>query len=416
VRGRVRGAGAAVRGAVAVLVGGLAKSAWGVATAARGDTRAAADAVAALGRLVLDFRMLVLLFSLLALAVGPPVPGLTLAILVALFASFVPLMGWRRLAPWLMRHPLVLFADVVLTVGILLFTGVEGPFLYYTLGTAFLAGVLYGWVGGVLFPVTLVLGYLYVLELRAPLGDSVGGFQALIGVPTLMILAGVGAASIRQVLMRVARAEAALGHAAERARLAREMHDSLAKTLHGLALAAAALPVWIAREPDRAARDARSLAHAAQVAAGQASELIGDLRSDRLDTPLHETVRRYVDEWSHRTGIPVVLDADPVDSVGPSARYELFCILKEALRNVERHASATAAAVRLGVSDDGRVRLSVADDGVGLGPCTPDLAQLAADGHYGLVGMAERAQRAGGRLDVRPAHPTGVEILAEVAQ
>jgi signal transduction histidine kinase len=380
------------------------------------DTRAAADAVAALGRLVLNFRMLVLLFSLLALAVGPPVPGLTLAFLVALFASFVPLMRWTRLAPWLMRHPLVLFADVVLTIGILLFTGVDGPFLYYTLGTAFLAGVLYGWVGGVLFPVTLVLGYLYVLELRAPLGDDVGGFQALVGVPFLMLMAGLGAAAIRGVLLRMARAEAALGHAAERARLAREMHDSLAKTLHGLALAAAALPSWVVRDPSRAARDARALARSAELAAGQARELIGDLRSDRLDAPLDETIRAYVEEWAARSGVPVSLDVAAVGAVSPTARYELFAILKEALRNVEQHASATHASVQLAVCGDGRVQLSVTDDGVGVaGRDLRDLDRLAADGHFGIVGMAERAQRAGGRLDVRPATPTGIEILAEVA-
>jgi signal transduction histidine kinase len=376
----------------------------------------AAEAVAALGRIMLDFRLVVLLVSLLALPGGRSAPG---PFIVAAFASFIPLMRWSRLAPWLMRHPFALFADVALTVWILWSSGgVDGPFLYYTLGTAFLAGVLYSWAGGLIFSVTLVLGY-YLSAYPDPV-SALGGFQQLVGTPSLLLLAGIGAAAIRGLLLRMARTEAQLSAAIaatvagdERARLAREMHDTLAKTLHGIRLTASALPAWVEREPARAARDARNLVGAIDAAACQARDLIAGLRADRLDTPLDEAVRRSVEEWSARAGIPAWLDLAAVDIVLPDARYELFWILREALRNVERHAGAGCVWVGL-AAHDGTVVLSIADDGRGLsGPI--DLDRLAAADHYGLIGMAERAERAGGRLELRPRHPCGTEVIVQVA-
>ena len=85
----------------------------------------------------------------------------------------------------------------------------------------------------------------------------------------------------------------------------------------------------------------RDLSAAAQVAAEEARGLISDLRSDTLDRPLGDALERYVREWSQRYGIAAHLQADGVDLPHPGTRYELFCIVREALENVERHAGAT---------------------------------------------------------------------------
>lgn len=358
-------------------------------------------AVAALGRLVLNFRLVTILLSVLyGLPDGVALPGLTAALLAALAVSFVPLLRWDRVAPVLMRHPVFLAVDLVLSVGILLFTGTEGPFLSYTLGTAFLAGVLYAWPGAVFFAALLTGGYVLVLTLRAPIDDlATLGFEAVVGVPSRYVLFALGATAVRGLLVRQAHAESALAAVQERARLAREMHDTLTKTLHGIALSAQALPRWIDRDPHRAERDAVTVARAVETAALQARELIGALRADRLDEPLHEAVGRCVHEWSAATGIPAAVDVEPVGGeVGPGARYELFRILSEALSNVDRHARASSVRVALRRCA-GSVLLTVADDGVGLPPGS-DLDALAAAGHFGLVGMAERATRAGGTLEL----------------
>ena len=85
----------------------------------------------------------------------------------------------------------------------------------------------------------------------------------------------------------------------------------------------------------------------AQVAAEEARGLISDLRSDTLDRPLGDALERYVREWSERNGIAARLQADGVDLPHPGTRYELFCIVREALENVERHAGATQVQVLL---------------------------------------------------------------------
>ena len=390
------------------------------------NTTAAAPAVtdpvrvvAELGRLSLNFRLIAWLLTAVALLVEP-VPGLPWAVMVTGLGGVALLWRWERLAPTLMRHPALLFADLVLAVGILLFAGPDGPFAYYVLGTAFLAGVVYGWVGGMLLSAALVAGYALVVSVHMAAGRVDGGFQVLVATPALYLLAGAGAAAIRNLLLRKADAEARLDQAVrlaasseERARLAREMHDTLGKTLHGIALTAASLPGWQERRPEQARAVAEKVAHAAEAAAQQARELIGDLRSDRLEGSLEEAVERNAREWSAASGIAVDVAAQPVDGVSAGARYELLCILKEALRNVERHAQADEVVVRL-ERDDGDLVLEVRDDGRGVdGPL--DLDVLAAHGHYGLVGMAERARRAGGRLELAPCGSGGTRLRATVA-
>ncbi|MYV40813.1 two-component sensor histidine kinase, partial [Streptomyces sp. SID1328] len=81
----------------------------------------------------------------------------------------------------------------------------------------------------------------------------------------------------------------------------------------------------------------------------------------------------------------------------------------EALDNAHRHANATRVVVTAGVQD-GRLRLSVHDDGKGL-PAGVTLQTLRAEGHFGLLGMVERAASAGAHIRIgRGAHASGTEI------
>ena len=155
-----------------------------------------------------------------------------------------------------MRHPAYLAGELVLATVILLLTGVESPFFYYTLATALLGGLLYGWPGAILFSPILVGVYYWVVSVRADVAPMPDTFQADLGQPILYLRRGGGrrrrAAAARPQAAaedRIAAQERHMAAEAERSRLARDMHDSLAKTVSGIGFAALGLARRIERDP-----------------------------------------------------------------------------------------------------------------------------------------------------------------------
>ncbi|NUS54781.1 MAG: hypothetical protein HOV66_07945, partial [Streptomycetaceae bacterium] len=157
----------------------------------------------------------------------------------------------------------------------------------------------------------------------------------------------------------------------------------------------------------RAVRLAASLREGTLDAARDARAIIDDLRSPALDAPLADAVQVICDDWSAVTGLPVFVSAVPVE-VSARVAAELSWILREALRNVAEHSSATHAVVRLDALDD-TVRLEVRDDGAGFP--APDLAALPRTGRHGLVGMTERARLCGGSLSIEASEGTRIVAL-----
>jgi signal transduction histidine kinase len=381
--------------------------------------------VRSLVRLVLLFRLIALNVTIFELPGSPDqVPGVMAGLVVAAFASFLPLRYWDRWAGPLSTRPVFLAADLMLNLTIYAYLGPASPFFLYTLGTPLLAGLLFRTTGAILLGFAMLAGY-YVLvvlsgnglaELRA---HEARDIQALVVLPALYPLAAAGGAAVRGLLDRQAVTQLALASAerraaagAERARVAREMHDSLGKTLYGIALAARGLSHRIEAGAPEAAAAARDLSASAQVAAEEARGLISDLRSDTLDRPLGDALERYVREWSDRNGIEAHLQADGVDLPHPGTRYELFCIVREALENVERHAGATRVEVLLrDVAPD--VVLSVVDDGVGIGG-DGDARSLQTNGHYGLIGMAERGERIGATVRIAGQRGAGTTVTVRL--
>jgi signal transduction histidine kinase len=381
--------------------------------------------VRSLVRLVLLFRLIALNVTIFELPGSPDqVPGVMAGLVVAAFASFLPLRYWDRWAGPLSTRPVFLAADLMLNLTIYAYLGPASPFFLYTLGTPLLAGLLFRTTGAILLGFAMLAGY-YVLvvlsgnglsELRA---HEARDIQALVVLPALYPLAAAGGAAVRGLLDRQAVTQLALAGAerraaagAERARVAREMHDSLGKTLYGIALAARGLSHRIEAEAPAAAAAARDLSASAQVAAEEARGLISDLRSDALYRPLGDALERYVREWSDRNGIAAQLQADGVDLPHPGTRYELFCIVREALENVERHAGATRVQVLLrDMAPD--VVLSVIDDGIGIGG-EGDARSLQTNGHYGLIGMAERGERIGATVRIAGQRGAGTTITVRL--
>jgi signal transduction histidine kinase len=383
------------------------------------------SSVRSLVRLVLLFRLLALNVTIFELPGHPDdVPGVVLGLMVAAFASFLPLRYWDRWGTAISTRPVYLGLDMVLNLTIFAYLGPSSPFFLYTLGTPLLAGVLFRTTGAILLGGGMLVGYYAMVvlsgtgldELRA---NGVRDVQSLVVLPIMYPLAAAGGAAVRRILDREAATRVALASAerraatgAERARVAREMHDSLGKTLYGIALAARGLAHRATAEAPSVAGAANDLSAAAQVAAEEARGLVSDLRSDALDRPLDDALEHYMREWSERSGIAARLRADGVDLPHPGTRYELFCIVREALENVHRHAHASQVDVALrDVFPD--VELSIADDGVGIDG-EGDARALQVNGHYGLLGMAERGERIGASVRIAGAQGAGTTVTVRL--
>jgi signal transduction histidine kinase len=367
-------------------------------------------------KLALNLRLVALLLTVLWLPASDP-DGLQVVALLLAGTGTTSLLGvlaWGRIGRFVLDHPVAMVPDLLLSIAVLAAVGLDTPFGLFVLSTALLGGALYGWVGAAAMGLALVLAYVGGIVLA---GERLSIAEAF-GTPVLIPAAAAGGAAVRDLLVRqhratLALAEASLNHAAatERTRLAREMHDTLAKTLHGLALSATAIPQLLQHDPERAVTTADGLAGIAERAAQEARALIVDLRQDDLERPLGEALAEASETWAQRSGTTVTTDLDPCAGLSPSARYELFCIAREALRNAHEH--GRAGHVNVTLVDDVEVRLTVTDDGRGF-VVPVDLHHLAEAGHFGVLGMRERAEAAGGRLALTSAPGRGTTVEVHV--
>lgn len=369
-------------------------------------------------RLLLVFRTLVLLVTLYSLHPAQRTPVVGLAVIVAAVISYVPLRHWQRIATSLAHHPTYLALEVLLATLILAAAGAGSPFFYFTLGTAALAGVIYGRRGAIPFSVLLMAAYEFVAIEGFPSLHAIHDLQTLVFAPLLYPAAVAAGVAAREMVERGVHTESllrdrteALASERERLRVARELHDSLAKTVEGLAMTASVLPKRCERDPAGAASLARQLVGDAQQAALEARALMTDLRPPE-DVSLEEAVRGRADGLAERLGIDVPVSINVSGETPTTAKHELPRILGEAVLNAARHGGAKRVVVALEASG-AAVRMSVTDDGCGL-PGPVDVESLKAGGHFGLAGMQERAANMGGTLSVEAAADGGTSVVVRV--
>lgn len=199
------------------------------------------------------------------------------------------------------------------------------------------------------------------------------------------------------------------GAEAERARIARDLHDRHAQAL---AYVAFELERLAAGEHETELHELHELRDVVRGLVGDLRETLHELRagvSDEQD--LVAVAANYLDRFADRTGLEVEWNHTASTRLPVPVEQELWRILQEALTNVERHAGASR--VRVSWEAGGaRSRLTVADDGRGFEPNA-----VGAD-RYGLLGMRERADAIGARLGVRSAKGQGTTIVVvlEVAR
>lgn len=381
------------------------------------------ERLAALARLLIQLRFLLTGVALLLLPPQQISAGVALALISYAVLSWLLSRYWGRFSAHVVRYPVLTVADILVSSAILAMSGLSGAFFLATVLTSATAGVLYGVRGVAGISALQILGYLaalftYLGGLSTPTVTLWVTVQAIVIQPLLYPTAGYIGLRLRGLFEELAAeqerrraAERAAAAAEERARLARNMHDSVAKTLHGAALAAQALPVWLRKDPERAEATAAQVVKAAETAAREARQLISDLREETSDTPIADQIAEVLREWSARTGVRTQLRS--CDSPLPlmvTARHETIAILREALTNVHRHAHAATVTVEL-TAEASHLVMTIHDDGQGFDPEVP------APGHYGLVGMQERAIRAGGHLviDSTPGEGTTLTVRLPLA-
>lgn len=189
------------------------------------------------------------------------------------------------------------------------------------------------------------------------------------------------------------------GQEEERRRLARELHDDTIQSL--IALNQQGQLAQMALDGHSALAQLTEMQVMTAQIIADLRRLTRDLRPIYLeDLGLVPALDMLARETSSNLNIPVMFQIVGTDRrLRPEVELALYRMVQEALSNVVRHAQASSAEVSL-VFDPDTITLSVSDDGCGfIVPESP--AELAPEGHYGLLGLHERAELIGGRLTIQ---------------
>jgi signal transduction histidine kinase len=195
----------------------------------------------------------------------------------------------------------------------------------------------------------------------------------------------------------------------ERARIARELHDTVEQELAGIGLQLDLALARVATAPERA-RAALDLAlRMLRRTQGETRRSIQDLRSDLLErTDLAEALTEAAREFREEKNAPVHERVEkPAAPLPALAEQHLLRIAREALGNAARHARAARIDLVL-ENAPGLLRLVVADDGAGFDPARPH------PGHFGLQGMRERALKIGARFQLETRPGAGSRITVDL--
>ncbi|MFN9030346.1 MAG: histidine kinase [Betaproteobacteria bacterium] len=186
----------------------------------------------------------------------------------------------------------------------------------------------------------------------------------------------------------------------ERSAIARELHDSLAQSLSYTKIQLARLSALLASAqtpPEQAREVVQELREGVSAAYRQLRELLTTFRLQLSGKGLSSALQEAVADFTARSGIAATLDNGLFGlELSANEQIHVLQIVREALSNIEHHADARHAAVRLkrSASAVGEVEVAIEDDGVGIA------TQASPRHHFGLSIMRDRAQMLGGEVSV----------------
>ena len=210
---------------------------------------------------------------------------------------------------------------------------------------------------------------------------------------------------------QLAEAHHSAGVMAERERMAREIHDTLAQGMTSIVMLAQTAAVELSRgAAEPAAARLAAIEDTARENLAEARALVAAFTPVALsEATLTEVLRRQAERFAAETGVDVQVSLDlPDDEVAALPQAQQVVLLRaaqESLANVRKHAGATSVLIRLGMSADG-VGIEIRDDGTGFEPEAPA-------GGFGLAAMRGRVEESGGTVQVEsaPGRGTRVQVL-----
>ena len=199
--------------------------------------------------------------------------------------------------------------------------------------------------------------------------------------------------------------------AAERQRMARELHDTLSQGLAGLILQLEAADAHLSRDHTAKAQAiVQQAMERARTTLAEARRAIDDLRAaDLAPIDLASAIQAEADRFSAATGLPCELDVVVPPDLSAELSDNLQRMISEALTNVARHAQAARVQLQLR-STDHAIELVIHDDGRGFAPSV-----IGQPGHYGLIGLRERARSVGGTLSIDSQAGQGTTLKVTIA-
>jgi signal transduction histidine kinase len=189
--------------------------------------------------------------------------------------------------------------------------------------------------------------------------------------------------------------------AAERDRIARELHDSVSQTLYSIAMVADALPVILDHDPATAGRQATQIRSMTLQALGDLRVLLLELRQSTLESA---SLAGLLEQMSADAGaVQVVIEGDRDRELPPPVKLAVYRIIQQAVTNARRHAGPATVVVHLRQRAGG-LTVSVVDDGVGFD------TTVSTPGRHGLQIMRERAAGIGADLRIRSRPGRGTQL------
>lgn len=341
---------------------------------------------------------------------------------------------WQRGQVWLGRAFLPLI--IVLMAVVPLVTRYQyasvshpGPFVTSGAETILLMALVltawqYRWRHVAMFGVGTALLNLVMLFGAGEMAGHTAWFELLMVVIQTISYLVVGylintlIAQLRQQQQSLQQANAQLAHYAstlehltisrERNRLARELHDTLAHTLSALSVQLETVKAYWSVDAAAAQQMLDRALEATRSGLQETRRALKSLRASPLDDlGLGLALRRLGESAATRAQLQLELSLpEPMPTLSPDVEQCVYRVAQEAVANVTHHAGAQRLQLQL-AANGGDITLQVRDDGRGF-----DAAAGDTPGHFGLSGMRERAQLAGGRvsIDSRPGHGTTVQL------